>query len=226
MKLLLKGAITTALLSTMLLSANSGLHTETRTVNYITDTNGKSLYTFDKDSVNKSNCNAGCLKKWPRVVGEDGAFVSFNKHPLYYFFKDSKAGDTKGDNVKSVWHLVYPGATYKADANLKLSKATMKQRYLTDSQGMALYAFDKDSKNLSNCKDECLKKWPSFYADLHSVPKGLTKSDFGTIIRADGKRQTTYKGKPLYYFFKDIKVHDTKGDWVKGVWHLIEVKGK
>jgi predicted lipoprotein with Yx(FWY)xxD motif len=26
--------------------------------------------------------------------------------PLYFFVKDTKAGDANGDNVKGVWHIV------------------------------------------------------------------------------------------------------------------------
>ncbi len=56
-----------------------------------------------------------------------------------------------------------------------------------------------------------------------NLPIGVKKDDFGTIKRNNGSMQTTYKSKPLYYFFKDSKAKDTNGDWVKGVWHLVEL---
>lgn len=84
--------------------------------------NGMTLYTFDKDTMNKSNCMGDCLKAWPalmansgdKAVGqystfqrEDGSYQwAVNGKPLYYFIKDQKVGDMMGDNVKGVWHIV------------------------------------------------------------------------------------------------------------------------
>ena len=42
-------------------------------------------------------------------------------------------------------------------------------------------------------------KWPLYSREMVSVPEGLNAMDFGTITREDEKRQTTYKGWPLYY---------------------------
>jgi len=96
--------------------------------------------------------------------------------------------------------------------------------HLSDQNGMALYIFDKDTKNKSNCYNGCEAKWPVFYGDLDklNLPNDVSKSDFGTITRNNGAMQTTYKSKPLYYFFKDTKSNDLKGDGVKGVWHAIK----
>ena len=44
---------------------------------------------------------------------------------------------------------------------------------------------------------------------------GLKDADFGTITRADGKKQTTYKGMPLYFFVGDKAAGDTNGQGVK-----------
>ena len=41
-----------------------------------------------------------------------------------------------------------------------------------------------------------------------------------TITRADGKKQTTYKGLPLYYFSKDVKPGDTTGQGFKDLWSV------
>ena len=224
-----------------------------RNANFLTDTEAKSLYVFDKDMLNKSNCDAECQKIWPLFEGANSGsedvkvlegtdHLAYRKHPLYYFHNDVKAGDIFGDNVKNVWHLVYApvGST---DTQTALSGTAVKQTFLTDKDGMALYTFDKDSVNISRCTGKqdakplgsCEARWPVFYvADLGVLPTGTKASDFGTIDRpadtlkdADGKplatKQTTYKGLPLYYWFKDQKAGDVSGDWVSGVWHLIEI---
>ena len=40
---------------------------------------------------------------------------------------------------------------------------------------------------------------------------GVTASDIGSITRADGSKQVTYNGHPLYYFSLDKSAGDTKG---------------
>jgi predicted lipoprotein with Yx(FWY)xxD motif len=91
-------------------------------------------------------------------------------------------------------------------------------KYLTDEKGMTLYLFTKDSAGKSVCAGGCVDRWPLFFDDS---PKGegLAAADFAVITREDGKKQTTYKGRPLYYFFKDAKAGDTAGQGLNGVWY-------
>lgn len=95
---------------------------------------------------------------------------------------------------------------------------------LSDKNGMALYTFDKDVKNKSNCYNICENKWPvaKVNVDTLKLPNGVSKDDFGTITRNNGAMQSTYKSKPLYYFFKDVKANDVNGDGLKGVWHIVK----
>ena len=88
----------------------------------LADTSGRTLYTFDKDVSNKSNCNDGCAATWlPYLVKEgdrtpanfsmitrdDGTKQwALNGKPLYFFAADAKAGDAKGDGTGGVWHAV------------------------------------------------------------------------------------------------------------------------
>ena len=86
-----------------------------------TDAKGMTLYIFDKDVAGKSNCNGDCAVKWPPLMAaadakDDGEFTVVTRDdgskmwahegmPLYYWFKDTKAGETSGDGVGGVWHL-------------------------------------------------------------------------------------------------------------------------
>ena len=92
--------------------------------------NGMTLYIFDKDVKDKSNCSGGCLKNWPafmvkdedaKVMGDgvtatfgvidrgDGTYqVTANGLPLYYYIKDVNPHDETGQAVGDVWWVVGP----------------------------------------------------------------------------------------------------------------------
>jgi len=87
---------------------------------------------------------------------------------------------------------------------------------LTNSDGMTLYTFDKDTADSgkSVCKDDCAAKWPPLIAAVGEKASG----SYTIINRDDGGRQWAFKGKPLYLWFKDQKPGDTTGDGVNNVW--------
>jgi predicted lipoprotein with Yx(FWY)xxD motif len=96
----------------------------------LVDGKGMTLYLFTKDQANVSNCYDQCAANWPPlqvaagkdasagqgVTGKLGAIdrtdgsrqVTYNGLPLYYYIKDTKAGDTTGQNVGQVWFIVHP----------------------------------------------------------------------------------------------------------------------
>jgi predicted lipoprotein with Yx(FWY)xxD motif len=99
----------------------------------LVDANGRTLYRFDKDEDRVSNCAGACAQTWPPlllapgtaapVTGEGvpgplsvivrsdgGRQVADNGHPLYQYAGDIKAGDTNGDGIGGVWHVVTTGA--------------------------------------------------------------------------------------------------------------------
>src|SRR5512140_599409 len=85
--------------------------------------NGMTLYTFDKDAAGsgKSVCNGQCATNWPPLMASDSDKASgdytiitrddgakqwaYKGKPLYYFVKDTKAGDKTGDGVNKVWQI-------------------------------------------------------------------------------------------------------------------------
>ena len=88
--------------------------------------NGMTLYTFDRDVAGsgKSVCNGPCATNWPPLMAAEsdkpmGDYMVITRDdgkkqwamkgkPLYYWIKDTKAGDKTGDGVQSVWHIVKP----------------------------------------------------------------------------------------------------------------------
>jgi len=85
---------------------------------------GATVYTFDKDTAGsgKSACNGPCAQAWPPVAAQasdsasgDWSVVTrddgskqwaYKGAPIYTFSKDAKPGDTTGDKVKDVWHVI------------------------------------------------------------------------------------------------------------------------
>jgi predicted lipoprotein with Yx(FWY)xxD motif len=94
--------------------------------------------------------------------------------------------------------------------------------YITDINGMTLYMFKQDSPGKSACEGGCVDNWPLYYRETVAAKDGLAASDFGTINRPDGKKQTTYKNMPLYYFIKDKKPGDTMGQGARGLWSVVK----
>jgi predicted lipoprotein with Yx(FWY)xxD motif len=86
----------------------------------LTDANGMTLYTYDKDTAGVSNCYDKCAENWPPLMADasakaEGDFTivdrtdgskmwAFKGMPLYLWVKDTKPGDTTGDGVGEVWH--------------------------------------------------------------------------------------------------------------------------
>lgn len=92
--------------------------------------------------------------------------------------------------------------------------------YLAASNGMTLYQSTKDTTNVSNCTGSCAIEWPPYTvsaADAASLTAdpGIT-GKIGTITRADGSLQVTYRGLPLYFYAGDTKAGDTNGEAVDG----------
>jgi predicted lipoprotein with Yx(FWY)xxD motif len=95
----------------------------------LVDARGHTLYLFGKDKNGKSACSGACAAAWPPLIAtakpraRDGAEasrlgttrradgrlqVTYNRHPVYTFVKDTKKGQTNGEGLKAF------GATWDA----------------------------------------------------------------------------------------------------------------
>ena len=90
---------------------------------HFVDSSGRTLYTFDRDAPGsgKSACNGQCAELWPPakadadakaegdltlVTRDDGSKQwAYKGKPVYTYAKDSKPGETTGDNFRDVWHV-------------------------------------------------------------------------------------------------------------------------
>jgi predicted lipoprotein with Yx(FWY)xxD motif len=110
--------------------------TETTSLGRIlVDSRGHTLYLFEADKNGRSACTGKCATFWPPLIaavkpragagvkasllGEtkraDGRMqVTYNHHPLYFFAKDTKKGQTTGENVDAFgaeWYAVSPAGS-------------------------------------------------------------------------------------------------------------------
>jgi predicted lipoprotein with Yx(FWY)xxD motif len=102
--------------------------------------------------------------------------------------------------------VLAPGAMA---ASPRVTVALGKSTYgpvLFDGQGYVLYAFTRDRPGRSTCSGECAKAWPPYILrGAQRAGAGAKGSLISTTRRADGSRQVTYAGRPLYYYVGDRK---------------------
>src|SRR3954466_15549689 len=88
-------------------------------------------------------------------------------------------------------------------ATLKVAKGELGS-YVTDSKGLTLYLFEKDSGGKSACQGECAKIWAPLSTDGEpQAGSGVQAGLLGTTKRSDGSMQVTYGGHPLYHYDDD-----------------------
>ena len=102
-------------------------------------------------------------------------------------------------------------------------------KILVDSQGRTLYLFTNDEGTTSDCTGACAVNWPPLLANgKATVGSGAKASLVSTTARADGKKQLTYNGHPLYLFLKDTKAGQTNGEGINafgGLWYAVSPAG-
>ena len=98
----------------------------------LVDSQGRTVYLFEKDTGPKSTCFGACATEWPPVTTNDKPSagkgvsasmlgttkrsdgttqVTYNGHPLYLFQADQKPGDATGQNVDAFgakWYVLSP----------------------------------------------------------------------------------------------------------------------
>jgi predicted lipoprotein with Yx(FWY)xxD motif len=108
------------------------------------------------------------------------------------------------------------GATLRVSTaqNAKLGK-----RILVTTSGRTLYSLSAETNGRFICTGTCLSNWPPLILRGSARPTGVR--GLGAIRRPDGRRQVTYKGKPLYRFASDTKKGDVNGEGFRdvGTWH-------
>lgn len=101
--------------------------------------------------------------------------------------------------------------------------------YLVDAEGRSLYIFTSDTTQGSTCYDACAQAWPPYTTQGRPEAGERVSADMlDTITREGGTTQVTYNGWQLYYFVKDTRPGDIRGQDIEGFgaeWYLISPEG-
>ena len=105
---------------------------------------------------------------------------------------------------------------------LAQSVGTMGTILVAAANNHTVYTFDSDTPGVSKCTGGCASTWPPVSIASGTTPTGGpgVTGQLGTITRADGSLQVTYKGLPLYFFHSDANPGDTKGNYTG--WSLVK----
>ena len=93
---------------------------------------------------------------------------------------------------------------------------------------MTLYMFARDQGDKSMCSGACAKYWPP-YTGTPKAGNGLQASLLGSTVRADGTKQVTYDGHPLYTYSGDSAPGATGGQGLNtfgALWWVVAPDGK
>lgn len=90
---------------------------------------------------------------------------------------------------------------------------------LTANSGRTLYTLSAEKNGVFICKGGCLSTWTPLIVARGVKPTGPVA--LGTVKRPDGRRQVTFKGRPLYTFATDSRKGDANGEGIRdvGTWH-------
>jgi predicted lipoprotein with Yx(FWY)xxD motif len=96
---------------------------------------------------------------------------------------------------------------------------------LAGAGGMTLYVLTKDTGGSSTCSTgPCAATWPALKGDGSTVNAGAgVTGTFATTTWADGTKQVTHNGQPVYYFSGDTAPGDSNGQGTNGVWFIAPV---
>jgi predicted lipoprotein with Yx(FWY)xxD motif len=102
--------------------------------------------------------------------------------------------------------------------------ARLGETILVTTTGRTLYTLSVERRGHFVCADaKCLSVWPPLIVKAGVTPTGA--AELSVVRRPDGRRQVTYRGRPLYRFAGDKARGEANGEGLEdvGVWHAAAV---
>jgi len=215
------------------------------------DRDGYSLYFFDPDAPDQSNCSGNCLVAWPPLLADanDEAEApysiitrsmggsatarqwAYQGRPLYFYTGDTAAGQTAGKNIPN-WHLarrlpVITGvdATYgsilTAYGSVKVATEVGGVEQINTAARHEFSLYTFDNDTAGT--SNCSATCLNNWPALMADEGAVAVPPYSLVARSSGKFQWALNGMPLYFFVGDTKAGDTNGEGVGGIWHLARV---
>jgi len=99
---------------------------------------------------------------------------------------------------------------------------------LVSAAGRTLYHTSAERRGVVACTGACAVRWPPLLVAGRAgtvAGAGVTAAWLGTIERAGGRLQVTYRGLPLYLFSGDTRAGQVNGQGSGGTWHAVAPSG-
>jgi predicted lipoprotein with Yx(FWY)xxD motif len=94
---------------------------------------------------------------------------------------------------------------------------------LAEANHEVVYTYAKDKKGgKPTCLSTCAETWIPATGTPQAGPADVFSGQFGLVKRADGVKQITYDGLPLY-LLKDARPLTVTGNGQGGVWHVVKM---
>ncbi len=147
---------------------------------------------------------------------------------LYTYNGDYSAGDING-TVEQKDASVALATRHFQPAGVNIDVLALRGPIMTTAKGLTLYTESRQKLQYGGresrggyrysyneakavgtvgCVDDCLKSWKPLVAPANAVSSGFWEVD----TRADGSKQWSYRGSPLYTFVDDKKPGDIEGN--------------
>ena len=94
---------------------------------------------------------------------------------------------------------------------------------LAEASRQVVYTYSKDKKGgKPTCTGACAETWLPATGTPEAGPADVFPAQFGLVTRANGTKQITYNGLPLY-LLKGAAGLATTGNGQGGVWHVVKL---
>jgi len=136
-------------------------------------------------------------------------------------------GSGSGGGALATTAQAQGGSGSATTAALSTTSSSTLGTIVADSKNRTVYLYTKDTQNsgTSTCTATCASNWPPVPASGAATVKGIDQSLVGSITRADGTKQLTLAGWPLYEFAGDTGPGVVNGQNKGGVWFAVTPTG-
>lgn len=168
-------------------------------------------------------CDRDCTRRWIPVsapamaqpVGDLSIITddegdrqwAFRDRALYRHGNDVKTGDVIGDGLEKRWHVVVLQPPLPRPPWVKIQQSDSGELFAND-RGMTLYTFGPPTRLTTVEIDTNV---PVDWTPVWAGDSAARVADWSPMVRADGRKQWTYRGLALFTNSNDVRPGDVLG---------------